>query len=326
MKMKNGLRFISLLLLLSFLFLTVKLDIAFAATVDLLQLTSSGNREDWPMIYKNTVYWSDGFGEIHGYDFKTTQESLLAKVGDQLPADFFAPAAYDGRYLVYNTYTEARGYNVHAYDMKRKKDIAITDEVGSNTATDYDEDTVVYIEGGACGKLHAYDLKRRRDTLITETACGPAKISGNIVVWGYAAPGGSNIYGYDLNRDKQFDIATEDGFQDSPDIYRDNVIYINSDDISFSVRVKNLKTGEVKIFSETSTYTLSWPSISKQYAVWGKVTSQHVSGIEGVDLKTGEVFEIQEQGPHQNGNISPVVYGNIAAWMAWRTGNGDIYA
>ncbi|HCM37214.1 TPA: hypothetical protein DIS61_01015 [Patescibacteria group bacterium] len=309
MKMKNGLRFISLLLLLSFLFLTVKLDIAFAATVDLLQLTSSGNREDWPMIYKNTVYWSDGFGEIHGYDFKTTQESLLAKVGDQLPADFFAPTAYDGRYLVYNTYTEARGYNVHAYDMKRKKDIAITDEVGSNTATDYDEDTVVYIEGGACGKLHAYDLKRRRDTLITETACGPAKISGNIVVWGYAAPGGSNIYGYDLRRNRQFDVATGDGFQEAPDIYENTVVWIQYGDIEgrSDVYMKNLRRGTETLLHSSSEYNMSWPSISKSYVVWGKNTVPHVAGIEGVDLKTHEVFEIQEQGPHQNGNMSPVI-------------------
>lgn len=87
-----------------------------------------------------------------------------------------------------------------------------------------------------------------------------------------------------------------------------------------------MRTGEAETLSETSVYSMSWPSISKRYAVWGKVTSQHVSGIEGVDLKTGEVFEIQEQGPHQNGNISPIISGNIAAWMAWRTGNGDIYA
>src|SRR3989344_4142915 len=108
MNMKNRLRFISLLLPLFFIFSTVKLDIAFATTVDLLQLTTSGQREDWPMIYQDTVYWSDGFGEIHGYDSKTTRESLLAKVGDQLQNDFFGPIGYDERYLVYNTYTEAR--------------------------------------------------------------------------------------------------------------------------------------------------------------------------------------------------------------------------
>ena len=44
-----------------------------------------------------------------------------------------------------------------------------------------------------------------------------------------------------------------------------------------------------------------------------------------IAAKTGEIFEIQEQGPHQNGVIAPQLGGNIAAWMAWRTGNGDIY-
>lgn len=70
---------------------------------------------------------------------------------------------------------------------------------------------------------------------------------------------------------------------------------------------------------------MSWPSISGNYVVWGKNTAPHVSGLEGTDLKTKEVFEIEEAGAHQNGNMSAKLEGNIASWMAWRTGNGDIY-
>lgn len=302
-----------------------KVSAVYASTVDVYRLTSGFYREDWPMIHKDIIYWSDSV-EIKGYDLKKNQELILAKVGEELPADFFAPTAYDGRYLVYNTYSEAKGYNIQAYDFNRKQDIIVTDEVGSNTATDYDNNTIVYIEGGACGKLHAFDMNLKEDTLVTETACGPAKISGNIIVWNYAAPGGTNVYGYDLKKHEQFDIAIEDGFQSSPDIYDNNVVWIHSEGVGSSIRLKNLKTGNEKVLNESSTYSMSWPSISKRYVVWGKNTAQHISGVEGIDLKTGEVFEIQEQGQHQNDNLSAIVDDNIVAWMAWRTGNGDIYS
>ncbi len=316
-----------LLFTLTLFFLAFPLRV-YATTASTFRVTSGSQREDWPMIHKDAVYWSDGFGEIHGYNFKNGQESLLAKVGGQLPADFYAPIAYDGRYLVYNTYSETRGYNVRVYDMRRNKDIVVTDEIGSNWATDYDQNTVVYIKGGACGTLYAFDARLQRKTLITESACGPARISGSIVVWGYAAPGGSNIYGYDLRRNRQFDIATANGIQESPDIYDNTVVWTHYGDgtNTFAVYMKDLRKGTETLFHSSTQYTMSWPAISKRYVVWGKNTSQHVAGVEGYDLKTHEIFEIQEPGPHQNGNISPVIEGNIAAWFTWRTGNGDIYA
>ena len=321
-------KLISLLLLFLIFSFFYSYDQTFAASspiVDLHQLTFSGQREDWPMIYKDRVYWSEST-EIRGYNFKNNQYLLLATVGEELHSDFFAPIAYDGRYLIYDTYTLENNYDVHAYDFIKNQDIAVTEDLDSNTTNDYDNNTIVYIKGGACGSLHAFDLNIKEDALITETACGPAKISGNIIVWNYAASGGTNVYGYDLKKHEQFDIATENGFQSSPDIYGNNVVWIHSDGSYNSIRLKNIKTGETHILTESTEHSFSWPSMSKSYVVWGKNTAQHISGVEGANLKTGEVFEIQEQGPHQNDNLSAIVVDNIVAWMAWRTGNGDIYA
>jgi len=314
-----------LVLIIPLLFIS-SIQNVFAAhtpSVELLQLTAGFYREDWPAIYKDKILWV-AEGIIYVYDVKEKTTAPFFE-GTQPLVNFFALIAYDGRYIIYNQY-DGISYNVSAYDTKKGEDIPITNGVGSHWATDYDNKTVVYIDGGACGELYAYDIAREEANLVTENACGSAKISGNIIVWNYAAAGGTNIYGFDLSKNQQFDIATEGGFQESPDIYGNNVIYLNSDDVTNSVRLKNLRTGGLKTLEETSDYSMSWPSISKRYAVWGKNTSQHVSGVEGVDLKTGVVFEIQEQGQHQNDNLSPLVVGNIAAWMAWRTGNGDIYA
>ncbi len=211
------------------------------------------------------------------------------------------------------------------YDTLRKKDIVVTNEVGSRWATDYDEKVITYIEGGACGKLYSYNIRTEKHLLISEQVCGPARISKHIIIWGYAVSNGSNVYGYDLRTHNQFDIATEEGFNGAADIDGNKVIWINNTGSTHAIKTKNLNTGEIKTLLETSNYSLSWPSISRRYAVWGKNTAQHISGVEGIDLRSGIIFEIQEQGSHQNDNISPIVNDDIAAWMAWRTGNGDIY-
>ena len=89
--------------------------------------------------------------------------------------------------------------------------------------------------------------------------------------------------------------------------------------------MKNLKTGKRTVIYETSTNSLQSPSISNRYVVWSESPSMHVNSIKVADLKTGEVFELQAAGPHQNSHTSTSIWKDTAAWMSWRTGNGDIY-
>ena len=59
--------------------------------------------------------------------------------------------------------------------------------------------------------------------------------------------------------------------------------------------------------------------------MWSESSATHVGGVKGANLRTGEVFEVQDQGPHQNSHTMPSIWRNIAVWQAFRTGNGDIY-
>lgn len=131
------------------------------------------------------------------------------------------------------------------------------------------------------------------------------------------------LTGYNLENDKIFPI-TDNGVH--PDIYKNKVVWLNEENGFVQVNLKDLNSDETTILYKTSNYDITYPAISDNYVIWGKSTLPNVAGVESIDLKTKEVFEIQEQGPHQNGVIAPQLEGNIAAWMAWRTGNGDIYA
>lgn len=329
MNIKTSILFFLLLLFVTVYFPRPANAVSWKTDVDLFQITTDGLQQSGAAIYQDTVMWTDWRGsidtslDIYGYNLKKKQEfPVIVKEGQQRLAGF------DNRYVVYNQYFDAsdpNAYDVRVYDLKKSEDTAITDEVGSQSAEDYHNRTIVYLEGGACGTLYAYNIVKHEKTHITDEACAPVRIYNSIVIWGYAAPQGSNIYGYDLRRKRQFDIATADGFQESPDIYQYSVVWLHREGDYYAIYLKNLLTGKIKLLHETDEYYINYPAVSRDYVVWGKSHQQHFAGVEGIDLRTGELFEIQEEGSHQNTNLSPAIWDDTAVWTAWRTGNGDIY-
>lgn len=318
MKIKIAIFCVSLLFIFA-----IKTTIASAITkVDTFRITFTSQSEKWTIINKNIIYWIDPEGIIRGFDTKRKKEFPLFKNGQPLN-DLHAIISYDGRYLIYNRYDNV-SYNVSVYDTVKKVNLNITDDAGSRFATDFDNNTIVYIDDGAYGDLYTYNIKSKNSTLIAQNAAVP-RISGRYIVW-YTNSGSYDIRAYDLIKKEMVDIPNpENASRSSPDIDNNKIVYIYQKDNINSVRLFDLNKKNEKILAESPFYSMSWPEISNKYVVWGKDTTQHVSGVEGTNLKTGEVFEIQEQGPHQNGNLSPIIDNNIVSWMAWRTGNGDIY-
>jgi len=140
------------------------------------------------------------------------------------------------------------------------------------------------------------------------------------VVWNYGA-----IYGFDIKKDKLVQISELTKYQEAPSIYQDDVVWVDYASGNFKLRMKNLKKDESEVLYETNT-SISYPAIANNYVVWGENSSQHIAGVMGMDLRNNEVFEVYPQGNHQNANIMPQLWNNVAVWMAWRTGNGDIYS
>src|SRR3990167_8400578 len=162
------LSFLVLIIPLLFTFSIQNIFAAHTTSVELLRLTSGFYREDWPAIYRDKILWV-AEGIIYVYDVKEKTTAPFFE-GTQPLANFFALIAYDGRYIIYNQY-DGISYNVSAYDTKKGIDIPITSGTGSHFATDYDNKTVVYIDGGACGKLYAFDIVREEAKLVAENAC-----------------------------------------------------------------------------------------------------------------------------------------------------------
>lgn len=300
-----------------------------ATSVNLFQITSDGSQQKDAQVYKDTVAYTNFGGtggiDIWEYDLKTQQNfPIIDKPGQQ-----FLTSLYKD-WVVYDDFDDStQHYSVRLYSLKTKEDILIAGEPGSRSGGVTNGRYVVYIEGGACGQIHAYNLKSLVDIVISSTGCSPVRISDDTVVWVNGAPGGSNIYGYDLQKNEALDIVTDPDFQESPNIFGDNVVYVEYTTGGLgdyqAIKMKNLRTGKKTTTYESTSSALQWPAISDKYVVWSESTAQHVGGVMGANLKTGEVFEIQPQGSHQNSHTMPSIWKDTAAWMAWRTGNGDIY-
>ncbi len=317
--------YIASVLVLLLTFLLYKPSIAEAVTnVNLFQITNDSSQQKDSIVYRNIVAY-DNLSDIWAYNIDTKiNYPLIQKNGDQFLTGF------NKELIVYdNLETGASILQVRLYNTKTNNDVLIAGGTISHSGGVTNGKYVVYLDGGACGAIHAYNLKKKTDIVISTGGCQPLRISDDTVVWANGAPGGTNIYGYDLDKKKSFDVVTDSGFQESPNIFDDTVVYLDYVTGSLgdynAIKTKNLHTGIEKIIYQSTTSTLQWPAISDKYVVWSESTAQHVNGVKGANLKTGEIFEVQPQGPHQNSHTTPSIWRNTAAWMSFRTGNGDIY-
>lgn len=288
------------------------------------QITTDGSQQTAPYIYKNLVVYTS-LSDIWGYNLKTGGNfPILQKEGQQFTTGFF------GDLIIYeNTAPDQSTTDVYMYNIKTNKDVLVAGGDGSQTSGVTNGKYVVYINGGACGQLLAHNLRRGTTTQIIETSCHPVRMWGNIVVFQAADPQGTDIKGYNLSKNEIFDIATDDNFQEVPNIFENNVVWLHRLSGVYgdynAIKVKNLHTGEAETIYESSLDSLQSPVVSGKYVVWSQSSAQHVGGVMGANLRTREVFEVQAQGPHQNSHTAPAIWKNTAVWQAWRTGNGDIY-
>lgn len=291
--------------------------------VNLFQVTTDGSQQKDAFVYKDLVAY-DSLSDIWGYNLETKENfPLIQKDGQQ-----YITHLYKNLVVYQDIPLGSIDGDIRIYNVKTGMDTLIIGGPNSYSSGGTNGNYVIYLDGGACGSLYAYNIHKKQTEHLIDNVCTP-KISDDIVYWSENAPGGPDIRGYNLKRKQYLDIATENGFQGPADMYDGKVVYIESDGGGFgsymAVKVKNLRNGKTTTVYETNTNSINWPSISDKYVVWSEAPTSHVNSIKGVTLKTGEVFTVQEPGPHQNSHTVTSIWKNTAVWMSWRTGNGDIY-
>jgi beta propeller repeat protein len=213
---------------------------------------------------------------------------------------------------------------MRVYNIKTGKDI----EVGSG-------DNVVggalfgnialYVDGTSFGDLYLYNLNTKKKKLITNNVSNP-KIWGDKIVWTYNCGGGNyGIKGYNISRQKLFDISpVNDCNQGAPDIYNDTVVWVDFTNRKYKIYEKNLNSGKVSLVFDSPSSGLGVPVISQKYISWIDDRGNNAHDVVVKNRKTGQVVELTNNGPQQS-SPSLDIDNDVVVWMSWNTGNGDIY-
>ncbi len=292
-------------------------------SANVFQISTNGAQQNSPLIWDNTVVWNDWRGnegiEIWKYDLINQQESLL-KSGS-------------GHQVVYGLWGNKIVYSDESVYPPALRVFDITTgletEVVSNTT--YGQaaifgNRVLYVEGRGFGDLYVYNLDSKERKFISSNVNLPS-IWDNTVVWTYGM--GSGLYGirgYELLKEEFFDIsAVNDGYQSSPQIHKQTVVWLDASEGKRRVWQKDLLAGEESIVVEEEGTRLSSPSVSGKYISWVDDMGTDAHDIFVYSRQSGQVVRLSNFGSQQASPTVPDLYSDTVVWMSWHTGNGDIY-
>jgi len=293
-------------------------------TVNVTQQTNSSYQETGPQVWNDKILYTN-FGGSQDIDIWQKDVDGVAQPLIEAPGQQWLTSFYKNK-VTYSSYDEtASKYDVHVYDISKNVDTKITNSIDSydNGVTNGKE--VAYLKGGPCGTLYLYNIKKATTKQVADNVCTP-KISEDWLIYNGNGTSGPGIYGYNLKNQKYKVIYAGQGPVDTINISDETVIWMKPEGNRYQIMTKDLDSNKQRTLLDTTEYNANNPSISKKYAVWGKSSTPGQAGVEGVDLKTGKLFEVFTEGPHQNTNLETAIEGDTVVWKAWRTGNGDIYS
>lgn len=324
--MKIKIKIILVIILLPLVLFKSSSDVNAETSVDSFRITYNGKQQNGPIIYKDVVMWTDWRGpgglNIYAYNFKTKTEYpvIISEYHDRV-------AGHNEHYVLYNHILPGGDYKeIRVLDLRTNEDYKVLDATVYLSATSLYHDKFTYLHDGADGDLYVYDLKTKQSQLIDNGYCSGPKIYGNYIAWTISTgPGWYDVKAFDLVKNQFINLppVPEGSFRSLVDFYKGQVIMNQFQDGERALISYDLKNGKMELLHQGP--RVGRAAISENYLVWGRSTDKHIARVEGMDLKTGEIFEIMPQGPQSNAAVGLSIYKNTVVWMAWRTGNGDIY-
>jgi beta propeller repeat protein len=285
------------------------------------RLTTESHQQNGPVINNDLVAWTDWRNDsldIYGYDQKTNTEiPLITADGHQWAV------ALTNNQLIYNDESDGR---IHFYHLNNHTDTALLDLPAGAQALSIDNQILLYQLGSGYGQIFVYNLDTQENILLSNRGAR-GKISYPFVSWDIdLGAGWVDFVVYNLESQQYITIPKPDNtIRNWTDLNQHRLAYVSSTSGSESIKVFNLNQNQ-EIFTYTNPgSTVDRPALSQKYIVWSESPAQHVNTVKAAEFKTGQIITLQEPGPHQNTVTTPTIYKDTAVWMAWRTGNGDIY-
>ncbi len=145
--------------------------------------------------------------------------------------------------------------------------------------------------------------------------------SGPLVVWQDSRAGQPDIFGYDLDDNREFRVARTPGYRVEPAISGSIVVWASgSDPARRAIEGVDLGTGSTFTVTDQPGEVAS-PAISERTVVWRERRDGRWQ-IRGKNLVTGRSFAVPV---HPGNQAHPAISGSTVVWQDFRNGNWDIY-
>ncbi len=288
-----------------------------------IQITSEGTQQNGPLIWGDTVVWTDWRGvnglDIWTYNIKTKKETLLISN----PNNQRVYGIWKDKMIYRDDNTTPASMKVFNMKTRHETLVAAGESVVGGAVFG---DNAFYVDGTAGGDLYTYNLVTGLSRLLTSNVYVP-KVWDDKIVWTVHLGGGNyGIRGYDLVNNTTFDISSKnDGYQSVPDIFEDMVVWLDSSDGKSRIMEKNLISGSERIVVQVEGTRLSYPMVSNQYITWVDNMGSGSHDIYAYSIIGKEIVRLSDFGPQQSSPTIPDIHNNTIVWMSWHTGNGDIY-
>jgi TolB protein len=272
------------------------------------QIPINGVHPGAPAIYEDTVVWSDlkSSGEspnmhllsvIYMYNLSTSQKTQIS--GDNVA---FSPVIYGDRVVWMGSLNNGKTdysdsdvkWNIFMYNLSTFKETQVSPSGSSQMFPAIYEDKIVWMDSRNGGRGNYWNL------------------SGN---W--------DIYMYNLSTSKETQITKNKAFQCRPDIYRDNIVWIDSRNGNQEVFVYNLSTSK-EIDISKALWEYDHPSIYGNKIVWMDIYEGNWE-VYMYDLLTSTKTKITANSSNSQNAVSPEIYENKIVWENENSGNRDIY-
>lgn len=294
--------------------------------VQKFQVTDDSHQENSPAIFNQWVVYSDWGGadvDLRIYNLRNKKDkTLITDAGHQTSADIWNKTVV---YQSCNVDCDIYGVNIKT---KEKFPVAVLPDSEQVSPAIFGHLVVWSDNRNGNYDIYGYNLITTEEFAITDDLIDNHKprIWGNKVVWYTHLGGGFYIIeGYDLLTKQKFDIAAvNNGYQQSPDIFNNQVVWIDTQNGKAKVYYKNLLTGQEKVLTDSGGKSL--PKIYGRYVTWVDNEGVAAHNIYAYDLILGRVVQISDDRTQQASPTIPDIWGNTIVWMSWHTGNGDIYA
>ncbi len=197
-----------------------------------------------PSIYDDTVVWRMGeyplWSEIWGYSISEGRAFMISGApGNKWEPEVFKDVVVWGDYRNNN-------WDIYGYDLNSKREFAIATGPAYQRSVAIYGNTVVY-ENWQSNKnqgLGIYNLNNQEHRYHPAPGdCEWLSIFGTIVVGGDYRNEDIDIYGYKIFTGEDFPICTKAGWQYSPAIYRDTVVW--SDDRNGGISERDIYGAKV---------------------------------------------------------------------------------